>query len=137
MGNVFTDAQVRPEQGAISVALGDASSVWDEATEVFASAGAEVTWRHYRDGGWLAKASRNGKTLAWLCVTPGVLQVSFHFAERLRETLSNDRAINGHLRERIAQMPTSGNLFSIPLEVRTPDEVGDVKQLVALKLSTK
>lgn len=137
MGNVFTDSQVRPEEGAIRVALGDASGVWDEVAEVFASAGAEVTWRHYRDGGWLAKASRNGKTLAWLSVKPGVLQVSFHFAERLRETLLSDGAIAGHLHERIARAPVSGNLFSIPLDVRTPDEVGDVKQLAASKLSTK
>lgn len=137
MVNVFTDAEVRPDQGAIRAALGDASGVWDEITDVFASFGAEVTWRHYRDGGWLAKASRSGKTLAWLRIDPGVLQVSFHFAERLRDTLVIDGVIAEELRERIAQAPVSGKLFSITLEVPTPDGVEDVRQLLAAKLATK
>ncbi|OUZ12669.1 hypothetical protein BHE97_00120 [Aeromicrobium sp. PE09-221] len=137
MGNVFTDAETRPDEDAIRAALGDVSGVWDEVTDVFASFGAEVTWRHYRDGGWLAKASRSGKTLAWLRIEPGVLQVSFHFAERLRDTLLNDAAIAEQLRERIAQAPVSGKLFSITLEVPTPDGVDDVRQLVAARLARK
>lgn len=137
MGNMFADPDVRPEPEAIRAALGDASSVWEAVNDTFASAGAEVTWRYYRDGGWLAKASFKSKTLAWMVVHRGVLHVSFHFAARLRTELLHDDKLAGHLRERITQAPVSGKLFSIPLDVRAPSDVADVEGLLALKFSTR
>jgi hypothetical protein len=31
-----------------------------------------IAWRYYRDGGWLVKATRGSKTVAWVNVARGV-----------------------------------------------------------------
>ncbi len=97
----------------------------------------EITWRHYKDGGWLAKAVRKGKTVAWLTVQPGALLVSFHFAERLRAKLLDDETVGENLRQRVSQTPVPGKLFTIPLAIRADADITDARQLLEFKLSTK
>lgn len=64
------------------------AELWDETIALFADAGAPVSWRCYRDGGWLAKAVAGRKTLAWLAVEEDVVRITFSFAERHRPALA-------------------------------------------------
>jgi hypothetical protein len=134
VSNVFTDPHVRPDPDTVRAALGEAAETWDAVNDMFAEVAAEVTWRHYRDGGWLAKATHRGKTLAWVTVHRGVLHVSFHFSEQLRGELIEAPGLSPKLHERLARAPVSGQLFSIPLDLRTSSNVAEVEELVALKL---
>ncbi|WOP19128.1 DUF3788 family protein [Raineyella sp. LH-20] len=137
MDNAFVDPAVHPDQRSILDALGDSAAVWSAVTDVFSAQGAEVAWRHYRDGGWLAKATKKGKTVAWLSVHPGALRVAFHFAERLRPKVLGSDSLGDRLRDRIADLEPAGHLFSVPIDVRTPQDVEEVSTLLRLRLALR
>lgn len=48
---------------------------------MFAEAGVLVSWRYYRDRGWLAKATRGNKTAAWPALEDGFVRVTFEVRE--------------------------------------------------------
>jgi hypothetical protein len=137
MRPVFTDAAVEPDAETIRAVLGPAFPSWDALNDLFVSAGADVNWRHYRDGGWLAKVTQRAKTVAWMSIEDGLTQVSFHFAERYRSSLLQSEGLPPELREQITHAPLAGRLFSVSLGVRTLDEVSHAGTLLALKLAAR
>jgi hypothetical protein len=104
---------------------------------VFAEAGVVVSWRYYRDGGWLAKATRGKKTIAWLAVEDGFVRVTFHFAERHRAALAEADGLAQQVRDRIAATAVSGRLLSVTFEVREPADLDPVRVVLAVKLTAK
>ncbi|MFN3340730.1 MAG: DUF3788 family protein, partial [Dietzia sp.] len=92
---------------------------------------------YYRDGGWLAKATRGSKTVAWLAVDSGVLTVTFYFAERHRDVLRDTPGLPIDVRERIAGTALTGKLLPVTHEVRTSDDVAVVAATLAIKLAAK
>lgn len=137
MGSVFSDAGVQPTSGAIREALGSRWQAWEQTLAVFAEAGVLVSWRYYRDGGWLAKGTRGNKTIAWLAVEDGFVQVSFHFAERHRAALAEADGLARQVRDRIAATAVSGRLLSVTFEVREPADLDPVRAVLAVKLTAK
>jgi hypothetical protein len=137
MGSVFSDAGVEPTSAAIRKALGSRSQTWEQTLAVFAEAGVLVSWRYYRDGGWLAKARRGNKTIAWLAVEDGFVRVAFHFTERHRAALAEADGLPRQVRERISAMAVSGRLLSVTFEVREPADLHPVRVVLAVKLATK
>ena len=137
MGSVFSDARVKPTSAAIREALGSRSQAWEQTLAMFAEAGVLVSWRHYRDGGWLAKATRGKKTIAWLAVEDGFVRVTFHFAERHRATLAEADGLARQVRDRIAATAVSGRLLSVTFEVRKPADLDPVRVVLAVKLTAK
>jgi hypothetical protein len=101
MGTAFRDVELEPTETALREALGSSAEMWEQAVALFAEVGASVTWRHYRDGGWLAKAVGGKKTVAWLAVEDGYVRVTFYFAERHRALLVATEGITAEVRERI------------------------------------
>src|SRR3546814_4041873 len=87
---VFTDPGTEPNTAAIHGALGEAAPAWDRLLEVVADVGATVTWRYYRDGGWLARVMRRSQVIAWVSVEKDHVRKSVYFAERLRPGLRGD-----------------------------------------------
>ena len=137
MGSVFSAARVEPTSAAIREALGSRSQAWEQTLAMFAEAGVLVSWRHYRDGGWLAKATRGKKTIAWLAVEDGFVRVTFHFAERHRATLAEADGLARQARDRIAATAVSGRLLSVTFEVRKPADLDPVRAVLAVKLTAK
>jgi hypothetical protein len=137
MGSVFSDAAVEPTSVAIREVLGSRPHAWEQTLAAFAEAGVPVSWRYYRDGGWLAKARRGNKTIAWLTVEDGFVRVAFHFAERHRAALAEADGLPRQVRERISGMALSGRLLSVTFEVREPADLDPVRVVLAAKLTVK
>ncbi len=119
MGQAFPDQSQPPTPKAIAEALGDADAAWQEALGAFADAGVDVAWRYYRDGGWLAKATRGKATMAWMSVEPGLARITFYFPARLRDTILASPDLDDTLRERIAAAAPVGK--SLPVTLHLPD----------------
>lgn len=102
---------------------------------MFADAGAPVSWRCYRDGGWLAKAVAGRKTLAWLAVEEDLVRITLSFAERHRPALAAAPSLPAEVRERVADTALIGRLLRVPLEVRSSADVALVSAVLAIKLA--
>lgn len=102
--------------------------MWHEAIATFNAAGVGVGWRYYRDGGWLAKATRGHQTMAWLRVGPGEIRVTFSFPARLRNEL--EPALAPALREQVRD--ATGRSVAISLELTSTD-LTYLQALVELK----
>jgi hypothetical protein len=137
MGGVFSDAGVEPTSAAIREALGSRSQAWEQTLAMFAEAGVLVSWRYYHDGGWVAKATRGKKTVAWVTVEDGFVRVSFYFAERHRAALAEADGLARQVRDRISATPVSGRLLPVTFEVRERADLDPVRAVLAVKLTAK
>jgi len=137
VASVFSDPSVEPTTSCISDALGAAREAWAELTGVLVNLGAKIEWRYYRDGGWLVKASKGGKTVAWLQVNAGYARITCYFAERHRETLAKATDIPAELREQISSQQVTGKLLPITLQIRDHPDVVIAATVLNLKQSLK
>ena len=142
MASLFMDQMVEPTPRAIEEALADAGAdptLWEQVEALLADAGVAVAWRYYRDGGWLGKATKGAKTIAWLAIETEGIGVGVHFAERLRDRLLAADALSSHLRDQIAAAETGsgGRVVSARLTVRTASDLDDLRGLVGLRLTVK
>lgn len=133
MTSVFRDPGIEPTTESIRAALGPAADAWDELTALIAETGSLLAWRYYRDGGWLARASKGRKTIAWLSVAHGHARITFHFAERDRSILAHDPAITDELRHQIATAPLSGRLLPVTLDLHDRRHLPQVRALLSTK----
>jgi hypothetical protein len=122
---------------AIHAVLGPASDAWDELTTSVADSGALLVWRYYRDGGWLARATKGQKTVAWLSVAQGHATITFYFAERHRSILAQNPALTDEMRRHIAATPLSGRLLPVTLEIHDSRHLHQVRALLAAKLGAR
>lgn len=137
MTSAFRDPGVEPTTERIHAALGPAAADgWDELTALIADSGAPIVWRYYRDGGWLAKASKGHKTIAWLSVAQGQATITFYFAERHRSILIQDPALTEELRHRIAATALSGRLLPVTLDLHDSLYLPEIRALLATKWGT-
>jgi hypothetical protein len=88
-------------------------------------------------GGWLAKARRGNKTIAWLTVEDGFVRVAFHFAERHRAALAEADGLPQQVRERTSGMALSRRLLPVTFEVREAADLDPVRAALAAKLTAK
>lgn len=137
MGSVFRDSGAEPTDAAIHHVLGPRADVWEESTALFSGIGASISWRYYREGGWLAEAAAGKKTIAWLAVDESLVRITFYFAERHRAAFRDASDIRGEVRERIEATPLSGRLLPVTFEVRSSEDVALVSAVLAIKLSVK
>lgn len=131
---MFRDPAVEPTTERINAALGGAGDAWDLLNDLMEASGVAVAWRYYRDGGWLAKATRRNKTVAWLNVVPDCARVTFYFAERYRETLVASHDLSAGLRGRIATVAPIGRSIPVSFELHNSSDVGDVGAVLGIKL---
>lgn len=137
MPATFRDPNLAPTTEMIHAVLGASAEVWDALTEIVTDAGGMLVWRHYTDGGWLAKASKAGKTVAWLNVAPGQATVTFYFAERHRAPLIENPALSPALRGQIAGTPLSGKLLPVTLTLLDERQLPAARALLTAKLGLK
>ena len=137
MTSVFQDSESQPEERTIRAALGTNPDAWDQVTAALSELGAEVSWRYYRDGGWLAKATLGKKTIAWLAVEDGFVRVTVFFAERHRTMLGTLPGLPATTSGRIATTPLSGRLLPVTTEVRTRDDMRIAQVTLEAKLAAK
>lgn len=136
MGPVFDDPTVEPTTTTVDAALGPASQAWHALLDVLAEAGTTVAWHHYRDGGWLAKATKVSKTVAWLQVDSGFARMTCYFAERHRPALAS-ADLPATLRAQIVGQPMVGRMLPFSLQIRTPADVTSAATVLTLKQTLK
>ncbi|SER53228.1 Protein of unknown function [Propionibacterium cyclohexanicum] len=124
---MFQDSAIQPDGRIIRAALSADPEVWDLLTAVLTDSGVTVSWRYYRDGGWLAKATLKTKTIAWLAVGKGSVRVTFHFSERHPDRLCALPELPAEVRRWIAETALSGKLLPVTFEVRDRTDIAPVQ----------
>lgn len=117
--------------------MGSAGAAWADLAGLIADAGLDLAWKYYRDGGWLARASDGGRTIAWLKVADGHAIVTCYFAERHRPALVADATLSAELRERIAGTAMIGRMLPVTVEVHDGAGVAEAGAVVRLKLAAR
>ncbi|MCL2735955.1 MAG: DUF3788 family protein [Propionibacteriaceae bacterium] len=134
MNAVFDDPTVTPVSETIDDALGVSAPAWAQWADVLASAGVDTAWRYYKDGGWVIRASRGSRTIAWMSVNRDYGRVTFLFAQRLRSTLVAADDLPEWIKDaaRDAQ-----KMLSLTIQIRTSADVADAHAVLRYKLALK
>ncbi|WP_460712774.1 DUF3788 family protein [Nocardioides dilutus] len=135
---VLTDPEVAPDERQISSALGGAIEPWQVLETALAGPpfGLTLSWHYFRDGGWLRKALRGTKNVAWLAVWKDYATVTFYFAARHREGLAS-LSIADDLRRQAAEAEMTGRMLPFVIEVRALPDVDAVLEVMRYKLAAK
>ena len=137
MTPAFADAEAAPTCDMIREALGAADAAWAEFIRCLTDNGVAAEWRYYRDGGWLLKATRGRKTIAWASVEPSLFRVVFHIAERFRCTLIHGEMLSPELRQRISEAPQHGQMSSLSFEIAHITDIPDIVSMLKARLDAK
>jgi len=131
------DPNAEPNDVNLSMVLGDSFSTYKILVEKLSDFEAELEWRFYKDGGWLAKITRKKKTLIWGWAEEGFFGTNFIFSNKphLREgVLALD--ITESLKEKFEESP-NGAYFSVKIEVRSAADLEDVYKMMEYKKRAK
>jgi hypothetical protein len=127
------DKNTKPNDANLSTVLGDSFSAFKELERKLADFEAELEWRFYKDGGWLAKITRKKKTLIWGWAEPGFFGTNFIFQNKphLREGIS-ELDISEPLKNNFEETP-NGAYFSLQIKVYSEADLDDVYKMIEYK----
>lgn len=135
---VLTNPDLAPDEAQVRAALGAAFDAWQGLESALADPpfGLALSWHYFRDGGWLRKAVRGKKNLAWLAVWKGYATVTFYFAARHRKDLVA-LAIPDVLRLQAAEAEMTGRMWPLVVEIRSRADVDAVLEVLRYKLGAR
>lgn len=135
---VLRNPEVSPDEVQIRAALGDAFSAWQglESALTEAPFGLTLSWHYFRDGGWLRKALRGKRNLAWLAVWKDYATVTFYFAARQRKDLVA-LPIPDALRTQAAEAEMTGRMLPLVMEIRSRADVDAALEVLGYKLKAR
>lgn len=135
---VLTNPDVVPDEVQIRTALGGAFNAWQSLETALTDPpfGLALSWRHFRDGGWLRKAIRGKKNLAWLAVWKDYATVTFYFAARHRKDLVA-LPIPERLRMQAAEAKMTGRMLPLVIEIRSQADVEAALEVLRYKLRAR
>ena len=135
---VLTDPVRVPDDGQVARHLGASYAAWQDLKEMLSRPefNLELSWHHYRDGGWLCKAVRGRKNVAWLAVWDGYATVTCYFPARHREGLMALH-LPEHLQTRIAGAELSGATLPVIVEIRTPADLDAAVEIIRYRLRAR
>lgn len=135
---VLTNPDVAPDEVQIRAALGDAFNAWQglESALTEPPFGLALSWHYFRDGGWLRKALRGKRNLAWLAVWKEYATVTFYFASRQRKDLVA-LPIPDALRTQAAEAEMSGRMLPLVIEIRSRADVDAALEVLRYKLGAR
>jgi hypothetical protein len=135
---VLTDPDRPPDDEQIRVHLGPSYPAWQrlEAALRGPDLGLALSWHHFRDGGWLCKALRGKKNIAWLAVWEGYATVTCYFSARHREDLAA-LPLPEALLNQISQVQMSGAMLPVVIEIRSPADVEAAVEVVRHRLRVR
>jgi hypothetical protein len=135
---VLTDPDAPPDDARIREALGGGFPAWQALASGLAAPGVDLvlSWRHYRDGGWLCRALRGRKNVAWLAVWDGYATVTCYFAARHRDDLAA-LPVPEYVATRAATAEMSGAMLPLVIEVRSQADVDAALEVVRYRLRAR
>jgi len=134
MNAVFGDPAIAPVPETIDEALGESAPAWRQLTDVLAGENVATAWRYYKDGGWVIKASRGSRTVAWMSVNQGYGRITFFFAQRLRPALVAADDLPAWVKDAARD---ATKMLSITIQIRTSADVADAQSVLRYKLTLK
>jgi hypothetical protein len=135
----LTDPNIQPTDELIFSIIGDNQVYWEQLIDYLYDKHFDITeeWRFYTDGkSWLYRALRKKKTIYWIGLHKGTFRVSFWLSEKAEPLINAS-----HLPETIKESYQNTKRFKIgrciSIEIRTPEDLENVFQLIELKLKLK
>lgn len=135
---VFTNPDIAPDDALIGEALNDAFAAWQGLEEALRDPafGLSLSWAYYKDGGWLCKALRGKKNMAWLAVWRDCATMTFYFAARHREDLTA-LPIPENLQSQIAEVDMIGKMLPFVIRIESLPDVAPALEVLRYKLRAK
>lgn len=135
---VLTNPDVAPDEVQIRAALGEAFDAWLglESDLTKPPFDLVLSWHYFRDGGWLRKALRGKKNLAWLAVWKDYGTATFYFAARHRAGLVA-LAIPDALRMQAAEAEMTGRMLPLVIEIRSRADVDAALEVLRYKVRAR
>jgi hypothetical protein len=135
---VLTDPGRVPDDAQVREHLGSAFAAWTrlEAALTGPELGLELSWHHFRDGGWLCRALRGKKNVAWLAVWDGCATVTCYFSARHREDLVT-LPLPVRLRTQVTAADMSGAMLPVVVEIRSAADVDAALEVVRYRLRAR
>ena len=121
----------------LAIVLGDNFTLWTAFHETLPNFDISLEWRHYKDGGWLGKATNKKKTIFWGSLSDGFFSASFNFSEKphLRAgLLALD--ISEDIKNSLTSTP-KGTFFGFTVDVQNETQLSDLYKLINYKKSAK
>lgn len=127
-----------PDDAQIREHLGDSFAAWKSLEETLAGPEFDLalSWHHFRDGGWLCKALRGRKNMAWLAVWDGYATVTCYFSARHRDDLAA-LSLPDSLRTQVREAEMSGAMLPVLVEIRSGADVEAASEIVRYKLRAR
>ena len=137
MEQLLKDPNTQLTDEFFAAILGDSFAAWKVLNENLSNADVSLEWRHYKDGGWLAKATHKKKTIFWGSVSEGFFSASFLFSEKphLRAGIQ-ELDISDDIKNALTSTP-KGTFFSVAVDVHNENQLSDVYKLMNYKKSAK
>lgn len=135
---VLTNPDVAPDEVQVRTALGEAFNAWQGLESALTDPPFDLvlSWHYFRDGGWLRKALRGKKNLAWLAVWKDYATVTFYFAARQRAELVA-LPIPDALRIQAAGAAMTGRLLPLVIEIRSRADVDAALEVLRYKVGAR
>jgi hypothetical protein len=135
---VLTDPDAPPDAARIREVLGGAFPAWQTLASGLAAPVVDLvlSWRHYRDGGWLCRALRGRRNVAWLAVWDGYATVTCYFAARHRDDLVA-LPVPEDVATRAATAEMSGAMLPLVIEIRSQADVDAALEVVRYRLRAR
>lgn len=93
----------------------------------------EPQWRFYKDGNaWLCKVVDKKKTILWLSVWENYIKTGFYFTEKTGTGVL-DLDIDNKIKEVFKVAKPIGKLLPLILDIKQPEQLKDLKELVRYK----
>ncbi|MEO1770203.1 DUF3788 family protein [Candidatus Enterococcus ferrettii] len=131
------DRNLEPVDENLNRILGNSFSAYKKLLEKLPDFEADLEWRFYKDGGWLAKVTRKKKTLFWGEPRDGHFTAAFHFNERNHSGVL-ELDIADDLRKMFSNTPASArNMTTLKIDIYSENDLPDVYQLIGFKKNAK
>lgn len=131
------DKDIEPVDENLSIVLGDGFSAYKTLVDKLSGFEADLEWRFYRDGGWLAKVTRKKKTIFWGRPAVGYFTTAFHFNERNKQGVL-ELEIADDLKQAFLDTPSNGSkLTTLTIDIYDESKLPDVYRLIDYKKKAK
>lgn len=136
-GNAFINKTKPPTDAELTAALGVAKSVWDDLLIAVAQkCGATVReWKGYSiKSGWVLRAKRRDRTIAWLTPSWDCFEVLFLLGEAAM-TAARQAQLPRRVLQIINEAPKYPEGSAVRLRVKFRRDLAAVKKLVIIKFT--
>ena len=131
------DRNIEPVDENLSIVLGNSFSAYKALVEKLPDFEADLEWRFYKDGGWLAKVTRKKKTIFWGKAENGYFSIGLHFNERNKQGVL-ELDIAEELKQNFLNASTSDSKpTTLKIDICSEGQLHDVYQLIDYKKRAK